>query len=47
MISFGRIERTIRFNGGDDGGVERVRRVKLDNIGLGDVRLLRTGREDR
>src|SRR5271170_7196399 len=47
MIGLGRIEGPAGLDGGDDRGVERMRLVELGDIGLGDLCLLRAGREDR
>ncbi len=47
MIILGRIETPAGLDLGDDRSIEHMRLVELGDIGLGNVRLLRIGREDR
>jgi hypothetical protein len=47
MVILGRIEVPAGLDLGDDRSIERVRLVEPGDIGLGNARLLRIGREDR
>ena len=47
MIALRRIERAARLDSGDDRLLEPVRLIELGDVGLGDVRLLGVGWEDR